>query len=109
MPTASPTRECKYNTNLPEVMDALAGLRKVANQYNAVLIGETWTDTIEKLKSYYGPQHDRFRCRWTLRSPNSRRCRQASSAITSPAWSAQANGQLGVEQPRHRTRLHPLR
>ena len=55
-----PNQVRKYNTNLPEVMDVLAGLRKVANQYNAVLIGETWTDTIEKLKSYYGPQHDRI-------------------------------------------------
>ncbi len=55
-----PNQERKYNTNLPEVMDALAGLRKVANQYNAVLIGETWTDSIEKLKRYYGPQHDRI-------------------------------------------------
>ena len=55
-----PNQEHTYNTNLPEVMDALAGLRKVANQYNAVLIGETWADTVEKLKSYYGPQHDRI-------------------------------------------------
>jgi alpha-glucosidase len=30
-------------------------LRKVADQYNAVLIGETWTTNIEELNKYYGP------------------------------------------------------
>ena len=53
-------QERKYNTNLPEVMQVLAGLRTVANQYHGVLIGETWTDTVEQLKRYYGPQHDRI-------------------------------------------------
>jgi len=32
----------------------LNGLRTVANEYNAVLIGETWTDNVEELKAYYG-------------------------------------------------------
>ena len=52
-----PNQEHKYNTNLPEVMDVLAGLRTVANQYNAVLVGETWTNSIEELKRYYGANH----------------------------------------------------
>ena len=39
-------------------MQALAGLRTVANEYNAVLIGETWTDNISELKYYYGAHHE---------------------------------------------------
>jgi alpha-glucosidase len=43
-----------YNQKLPEVHDALRGLRKVADEYNAVLIGETWTNDIAELNKYYG-------------------------------------------------------
>ncbi len=46
-----------HNKKLPEVHDALKGLRTVADKYNAVLIGETWTSNIDELKAYYG-QHD---------------------------------------------------
>jgi len=49
-----PIEENKYNDNLPEVHDVLRGLRKVADGYNAVLIGETWTDNIAELNRYYG-------------------------------------------------------
>ncbi len=51
-------QETKYNTKLPEVYQALAGLRTVANEYNAVLIGETWTNDIAELKQYYGKNHE---------------------------------------------------
>ena len=44
-----------YNKKLPEVHEALQGLRKVADEYNAVLIGETWTANIAELNQYYGP------------------------------------------------------
>jgi alpha-glucosidase len=47
----------KYNAKLPEVHDVLRDLRSLSNQYNAVLVGETWTKTIAELKAYYG-QHD---------------------------------------------------
>ena len=30
----------------------------MANEYNAVLIGETWTDNISELKAYYGAHHE---------------------------------------------------
>jgi len=53
-----PRETDKYNTNLPEVHDVLRDLRKVADQSDAVLIGETWTDNINELKAYYGPHHD---------------------------------------------------
>jgi len=43
-----------YNTKLPEVHDVLRGLRKVADEHGAVLIGETWTRNIGELKEYYG-------------------------------------------------------
>jgi alpha-glucosidase len=46
--------ENKYNSKLPEVHDVLQGLRKVADKYDAVLIGETWTKDIDELKQYYG-------------------------------------------------------
>jgi alpha-glucosidase len=46
-----------YDKNQPELHGVLQRLRKVANEYNAVLIGETWTSDINHLKRYYG-QHD---------------------------------------------------
>jgi alpha-glucosidase len=51
-----PNMKNEYNTKLPEVHDVLKGLRKVADQYDAVLVGETATDNIEQLKEYYGDQ-----------------------------------------------------
>ena len=44
----------KYNTKLPELHDVLRRLRKVADENDAVLIGETWTHDIAELKQYYG-------------------------------------------------------
>jgi alpha-glucosidase len=49
-----PIQENKYNTKLPEVHDILRGLRKVADEHNAVLIGETWTADVAELNKYYG-------------------------------------------------------
>jgi len=49
-----PKMESKYNSHLPEVHEVLQGLRRVADQYNAVLIGETWTNSIGQLDQYYG-------------------------------------------------------
>jgi alpha-glucosidase len=49
-----PKEENKYNDKLPEVHDVLRGLRKIADEYDAVLIGETWTDDIAELNRYYG-------------------------------------------------------
>jgi alpha-glucosidase len=43
-----------YNAKLPELHDVLQRLRAVADQYDAVLIGETWTKDIDELKQYYG-------------------------------------------------------
>ncbi len=49
-----PNMENKYNTKLPQVHDVLRKLRTGADQYDAVLIGETWTKDIAELKQYYG-------------------------------------------------------
>jgi alpha-glucosidase len=49
-----PIEEYKYNSKLPEVHDVLRGLRKVTDEYNGVLIGETWTVDIKELNKYYG-------------------------------------------------------
>jgi alpha-glucosidase len=53
-----PLQEHKYNTKLPEVHEALKGLRKVTDEYNGVLIGETWTADIAELNQYYGKGND---------------------------------------------------
>jgi alpha-glucosidase len=50
--------EENYNKKLPEVHAALKGLRKVADEYNAVLIGETWTSDVSQLREYYGDHND---------------------------------------------------
>jgi alpha-glucosidase len=49
-----PNIENKYTTKLPEIHEALMRLRKVADESNAVLIGETWTANVDELKQYYG-------------------------------------------------------
>jgi alpha-glucosidase len=49
-----PIQDRKYNTKLPEVHDVLRGLRKMADESRAVLIGETWTKDVSELRQYYG-------------------------------------------------------
>jgi alpha-glucosidase len=49
-----PFEQNKYNTKLPEVHDILRGLRQVADEHDAVLIGETWTADVAELNQYYG-------------------------------------------------------
>jgi alpha-glucosidase len=51
-------QEHKFNTKLPEVHEALRGLRKVTDEYNGVLIGETWTSDIAELNQYYGQDNN---------------------------------------------------
>jgi alpha-glucosidase len=53
-----PNMQEKYNKKLPQVHDAMRKLRSVADQYNAVLIGETWTTNVIELKDYYGANND---------------------------------------------------
>jgi alpha-glucosidase len=48
----------KYNDNLPENHEVLRQLRRIADDHDAVLVGETWTDNIEQLKQYYGTNED---------------------------------------------------
>jgi alpha-glucosidase len=47
-----------YNKKLPEVHDVLREMRKVADEYGAVLIGETWTRNVAQLREYYGERND---------------------------------------------------
>ncbi len=47
-----------YDKNQPELHGVLQRLRNVADEYNAVLIGETWTNDIAQLKRYYGQHND---------------------------------------------------
>jgi alpha-glucosidase len=48
----------KFNKKQPEMHTALKGLRKVADEYHAVLVGETWTSDVKELKDYYGDHND---------------------------------------------------
>jgi alpha-glucosidase len=47
-----------YNKKLPEVHDVMRKLRSTADEYGAVLIGETWTSDVGELKDYYGSKND---------------------------------------------------
>ncbi|MGB2665380.1 MAG: alpha-glucosidase [Candidatus Acidiferrum sp.] len=49
-----PNMQEKYNKKLSEMHLALQGLRKVADENGAVLIGETWTSNVNELEEYYG-------------------------------------------------------
>jgi alpha-glucosidase len=53
-----PRQDEIYDKGLPEVHDVLKKLRQVADEYGAVLVGETWTSNIEALKAYYGVNND---------------------------------------------------
>ena len=47
-----------YNKKLPEVHDVMRDMRKAADEYGAVLIGETWTQSVAQLREYYGQRND---------------------------------------------------
>jgi alpha-glucosidase len=53
-----PNTQRIYNTKLPGVHEVLQNLRKVADENDAVLIGETWTKDIDELKKYYGEHNN---------------------------------------------------
>jgi len=53
-----PNMDEKYNKKLPEVHDVMRKLRSTADEFGAVLIGETWTTDVEQLKDYYGQKND---------------------------------------------------
>ena len=46
------------NDKLPEVHEELRRLRQVTDENGQVLIGETWTESIDELKAYYGAHND---------------------------------------------------
>jgi alpha-glucosidase len=48
----------KYDDKLPENHDVLRRLRSVADESNAVLVGETYTASAAELKEYYGAHND---------------------------------------------------
>ena len=98
----------KYNDKLPEVHDVLQGLRKVADQYNAVLIGETWTANIEELNilrpsnnELQMPMDFLFTTVNKLSPPEFRK--QIAEVNSAPRLAG-----LRDQQPRHRALLQPL-
>jgi alpha-glucosidase len=53
-----PKTQEMYNDKLPENHDVLRRLRVVADENNAVLVGETYTASAAELKAYYGSHND---------------------------------------------------
>jgi alpha-glucosidase len=53
-----PVEKEVHNLELPELHGVLQGLRQVSDEFDGVLVGETWTDTLDQLKLYYGPHHN---------------------------------------------------
>jgi alpha-glucosidase len=53
-----PKERNEHNLKLPQIHEALQELRKVADEYSAVLVGETYTEDINQLKQYYGPANN---------------------------------------------------
>ncbi len=53
-----PVQNEKYNRRLPQNHEVLKKLRRVADDFDAVLLGETWTQDIAGLKEYYGGHDD---------------------------------------------------
>jgi alpha-glucosidase len=84
--------EDKFNDKLPEVHSELKKLRKVADQSNAVLIGETYTSNRDELKEYYGDRNDEIQmpmdfmfCRVNRLSPEEFRT-QIANAESTGGW-----------------------
>jgi alpha-glucosidase len=87
-----PNMENKYNDKLPEVHTELKKLRQVADENNAVLIGETYTSNREELKEYYGDHNDEIQlpmdfmfCEVNKLSPNEFRT-QIANAESTGGW-----------------------
>jgi alpha-glucosidase len=59
-----------YNKKLPEVHDVMRKLRNTADEYGAVLIGETWTSDVAELKDYYGAKNDELQMPMDLMMTN---------------------------------------
>jgi alpha-glucosidase len=53
-----PSMQAVYNIKFPEVHAVPRDLRKVADEHNTVLIGETDTNDISELKQYYGEHNN---------------------------------------------------
>lgn len=53
-----PKTDEKYNDKLPVNHDVLRRLRSVADESDAVLLGETYTESAAELKEYYGARND---------------------------------------------------
>ena len=89
---------------------ALQGLRQVADKYNSVLIGETWTKDIKELNEYYGPTLNELQLPMNFMFTSVNKVsapdfRKQIAWADSVGWVAS----MGVEQSRYSPRLRPLR
>jgi len=67
-----PNQDEIYDKKRPEVHDVLKKLRKVADEHDAVLIGETWTKNIAELQAYYGEGNNELQMPMDLMMPQLR-------------------------------------
>src|SRR2546425_1842163 len=86
-----PNMEDKYNVKLPEVHEVFRDLRKVADQHNAVLIGETWTKDVSELKQYYGEHSNELQMPMdflftTVNKVSAPEFRRQIAAVDSAGW-----------------------
>lgn len=89
-----PNTDQKYTHKLPEVHRVMRGLRKVADEHGAVLIGETWTDNIAELKEYYGDKNDEIQMPMNFLFTEVNQV--SAPAFRSQVASAEATGQWPV-------------
>ncbi len=53
-----PRQDEIYDRKLPGMHDVLRKLRRAADEFGAVLVGETWTSDVDELEAYYGAHGD---------------------------------------------------
>jgi len=77
---------------LPEVHTELKKLRKVADENDAVLIGETYTSNRDELKEYYGDHNDEIQLPMDFMFCEVNKLSLATSAPKSQTPSPRADG-----------------
>ena len=110
MRLAIPNMKTSTTTSCRRYTTFCSDLRKVADEYDAVLIGETWTENIDELKHYYGDHSNELQMPMDFMFTH---CQQAFGARISPAdcGRRRCRGLAGFrdQQSRYRALLQPLR
>ena len=110
-PMAIQRREDLQRPSCRKCTTLLRGLRKVTDEYNAVLIGETWTANIAELNEYYGERNNELQMPMDLLFTRSTSFRLRSIPQAHRGQSILLRRMAGVrhQQSRHRALLRSLR